>query len=229
MKPAPAIPEEAREHFVMATAFQKEAKDKRGYELAIKEYKDALLIAPWWPDAYSNLGILQKLAGQYDEAIQTLNLYLLTNPADARNAQDEIYKIKAAKKIAESEQIAKTSSAPSADKPKSDMDVSGHWKVVQGGGARCAAFMHTEFSLNGDNLVQEIVVVESYPGIEGCGDISIRGQRHRIGIYFRSGKSEFKYTDFAGVPHKIEFVGDTAFETIVYTDATDNRVLRRQR
>jgi tetratricopeptide (TPR) repeat protein len=119
MKPVPATPENAREHFVMANTFQKEAKDKRGYELAIKEYKDALLIAPWWPEAYNNMGILQKLAGNYDEAIQSLNLYLLTNPTDARNAQDEIYKIKAAKKMATKE----SSPAAIAEKKQNEYEV----------------------------------------------------------------------------------------------------------
>jgi len=99
MKPAPAIPESAREHFVMATTIRGGAKDIKGYSVAIKEYEEALLVAPWWSEALKELAIVQKLANQHDAAIQSLNLYILTNPPDARNAQDEIYKIKAAKKL----------------------------------------------------------------------------------------------------------------------------------
>jgi len=64
MRPAPAIPEEANRHFVIAGTFQKKAKDIKGYELAISEYKEALLVAPWWPEAYNNMGILLCLSLQ---------------------------------------------------------------------------------------------------------------------------------------------------------------------
>ncbi|HVO67415.1 MAG TPA: hypothetical protein VMT12_13145 [Syntrophales bacterium] len=102
MKRAPAIPEEARQHFVEAGVLLKGSTNKEGYELAITEYKQALLIAPWWPDAYYNLSAAFELAGQYDEAVGALKLYLKTNPAgkDAREAQDKIYAIGARKKLA---------------------------------------------------------------------------------------------------------------------------------
>jgi len=43
------------------------------------------------------LALVQKAANQYDDAVASLNLYLLTQPADARDAQDEIYKLEADK------------------------------------------------------------------------------------------------------------------------------------
>ncbi len=109
-----AIPEEARRHYVMATTFAEKAKsdtekakDDSGlkqaaaeFANAIQEYKAALLAAPWWADAYKKLAIAQKAADQYDDAIASLNLYLLTQPADARDAQDEIYKLEADKQAA---------------------------------------------------------------------------------------------------------------------------------
>lgn len=100
MKPAPAIPEAAREHYVMAATFVEKAKDNSGYERAIEQYKTALLAAPWWADAYKKLAISQKAAAHYDDAIASLNLYILTQPADTRDAQDEIYKLKALKQSA---------------------------------------------------------------------------------------------------------------------------------
>ena len=89
MNPPPAIPEEAREHFVMATTFAEKAKDDTekakddsdlkqaisGFARAIEQYKAALLAAPWWADAYKRLAIAQKAAAHYDDAIASLNLY----------------------------------------------------------------------------------------------------------------------------------------------------------
>src|ERR1019366_1146949 len=107
MRPAPAIPEEARGHYVMAATFVEKAKDSTGFERAVGEYKAALLAARWWADAYKKLAIAQKAAERYDDAIASLNLYLLTQPADARDAQDEIYKLKADKQAAAVEQARK--------------------------------------------------------------------------------------------------------------------------
>ncbi|MGD0522177.1 MAG: hypothetical protein ABSA48_13040 [Terracidiphilus sp.] len=120
MKTPPAIPEEAREHYMMATTFAanaksdtEKAKDDSGlkqaaaeFANAIQEYKAALLTAPWWADAYEKLALAQKAADQYDDAIASLNLYLLFQPADARDAQDEIYKLKADKKTAADQKAA---------------------------------------------------------------------------------------------------------------------------
>lgn len=105
MKPAPVIPEEARHHFVMATALQKKASGDDGYKLAVEEYRQALLIAPWWPEAYYNLGVVLESSKSYDAAIDALKLYLATKPkeADAREAQDKIYIIEAAAKLVQAE------------------------------------------------------------------------------------------------------------------------------
>lgn len=106
MKPAPAITEEAHQHFVIAQTFQKKAKNAKGYELAINEYRQALLIAPWWSEAYNNMGITLEQVGRYDEAISALKLYIATNPPDARTAQDKIYEIEATKKLAQEDRAA---------------------------------------------------------------------------------------------------------------------------
>jgi len=96
MKAPPEIPEEARSHFVMATVLGNTAEGDPGEEQrAIEEFKAALLAAPWWGEAYRKLATAQTVANQYNDAVATLNLYLLTQPSDARNAQDEIYKLKA--------------------------------------------------------------------------------------------------------------------------------------
>jgi tetratricopeptide (TPR) repeat protein len=100
MRPSPAIPEEARRHYVMAQTFYKDAKKIEDYNVSMDEFKKALLIAPWWPDAYRELGLAAKGAQRFDDAITALKLYIATNPGKdkARATQDEIYKIEAKKK-----------------------------------------------------------------------------------------------------------------------------------
>lgn len=120
MRPAPAIPEEARGHYVMAQEFAEKAKNdterakdssdlklaSAGFARAVAEYKAVLLAAPWWADAYKKLAMVQKAAEQYDDAIASLNLYLTASPADARDAQDEIYKLRADKQAAAEQKVA---------------------------------------------------------------------------------------------------------------------------
>ncbi|MGD0295244.1 MAG: acyl carrier protein [Terracidiphilus sp.] len=101
MKPPPAIPDEAHGHYVTAANFVVAANDNSGFEQAIGEYKATLLAAPWWADAYKKLAMVQKAADHYDEAIASLNLYLLTQPADAHDTQYEISKLKTLKQAEE--------------------------------------------------------------------------------------------------------------------------------
>lgn len=60
--------------------FQKEAKDASGYELAISAYRDALRVAPWWGNAYFNLGVALESANKFDEAIASITLFIASVP-----------------------------------------------------------------------------------------------------------------------------------------------------
>ena len=97
LKPQPAIPEEARRHFVKAVTLQKDAQKPEDYDLPINEYQQALLLAPWGSDAYFDLASALELKQQYPVAIQNLRLAMLANPggSDARTAQDKIYALEA--------------------------------------------------------------------------------------------------------------------------------------
>jgi hypothetical protein len=101
MKPAPTIPEVAKRNFVKANTFLKDAKNASDYKYAIDAYEEALLDAPWWGNAYYNLGIALAGAGWYDDAKESINLYLLTNPseADKSQAQNKIYEIEAKQEL----------------------------------------------------------------------------------------------------------------------------------
>ncbi|MFH1075774.1 MAG: hypothetical protein V1753_02880 [Pseudomonadota bacterium] len=100
MSPAPAVPEEARRHYVMARTQFGDAKNAQEYGSAIDEFNSALLVAPWWQEAYLKLSIALKAAGRYDEAIAATRLFIATNPGEemARKAQDEIYILEAKQK-----------------------------------------------------------------------------------------------------------------------------------
>ncbi len=102
MKPAPVIPEGAKRNFVRGGAFMKAAKTASDYKYAIDAYKEALFEAPWWGDAYYNLGMAFESAGQYFDAVESLKLYLLTRPGeiDRDQAQTKIYEIGAKSDLA---------------------------------------------------------------------------------------------------------------------------------
>ncbi|MCR4346173.1 MAG: tetratricopeptide repeat protein [Sulfuricaulis sp.] len=100
VKPALAVPPEARRAFVMGGTYQKEAKSPEDFGLAVKAFQDASTAAPWWGDAYYNLSVALESAKRYDEAKNALTLYLLTKPKDAEQAQERLYAIEAKKNLA---------------------------------------------------------------------------------------------------------------------------------
>jgi hypothetical protein len=99
MKQKPAIPEEARRHYVKGCTLLDDAKQVSEGADAADEFRRALLLAPWWGDAYMRMGLALETAQRYDEAIASLKLFMATNPQSdvLRKAQDEIYKIEAKK------------------------------------------------------------------------------------------------------------------------------------
>lgn len=116
MKKAPAIPEEARRHFIEGNALLKAAKEQKGYDLAIEAYRQCLLLAPWWPEANYNFAVALELANRFDSSMNALKLYIATNPGDeeSRKAQDKIYEIGAKKIIAAREREESSPAAVAA-------------------------------------------------------------------------------------------------------------------
>ena len=97
MKPAPAIPEEARRHYVKGRALSEDAKQPSEFADAAGEFQKALLVAPWWGEAYLLMGIALEAAQRYDDATTSLKLSMSANQSEElrRKTQDEIYKIEA--------------------------------------------------------------------------------------------------------------------------------------
>jgi tetratricopeptide (TPR) repeat protein len=108
MKQKPEIPEEARRYFIEGNALVKAAKGAAGYGLALDSYRQCLLIAPWWAEAYYNHAVALDLSEMYDEAITALKLYIAANPGgeEARKAKDRIYELGAKKKLAQQKDVS---------------------------------------------------------------------------------------------------------------------------
>ncbi len=95
LDPKPLLSEEARRHVAYGEAAVEIAKDPEGFKKAADEFSQALLIAPWYAKGYFNLGLVQEKAGDYQEAMQDLRLYLIAEPnaPDAEEVQTRIMKI----------------------------------------------------------------------------------------------------------------------------------------
>jgi tetratricopeptide (TPR) repeat protein len=167
LSPRPAIPEDANRPFIKAITFQKAAKDKAGYDLAIKAYREALVLAPWWPEANYNLSVALEAAGRYGEAADALKIYLLTKPsaADAAEAKNRLYALEARSELAQVES-KNTDAEKSAAARELMQKSSGIWRDPQfyEGQKVLNRCEHTNARIEGDWLV---FTVAGDPG-SGC-------------------------------------------------------------
>jgi tetratricopeptide (TPR) repeat protein len=105
MRPAPAVPEEAKRYIARGKAAFKGAKELKDFNEAAEEFKKALLAAPWLAEGYYNLGIVQDKAGQYAAAMDSLKLYIMSvpNAPDVEKVKELIYEIEYRKEKAAKE------------------------------------------------------------------------------------------------------------------------------
>ncbi|MBI4808628.1 MAG: hypothetical protein HY799_06760 [Nitrosomonadales bacterium] len=92
LKPAPAIPEEAERRMARGTAAFKGAKSIADYQKAAQEFDQATLAAPWYGDAYFNLGVTQDKAENYESALRSLKLAILAIP-NSKDIKALIYEV----------------------------------------------------------------------------------------------------------------------------------------
>jgi hypothetical protein len=85
----PPLPEDARRFKVQAEA----AVQAKNWSKAAFSFREALLIAPWWPEGRFNRALILGEMGDYAVAAQEMQRYLLLVPGapNARAAQDKIY------------------------------------------------------------------------------------------------------------------------------------------
>ena len=87
VKPAPAVPDEVGRRMARGEAAFESAKDVSGYDNATREFQMAANAAPWYSNAYFNLGVAQEKAGNAKEAMESFRLYLLAAP-DGKDAAE---------------------------------------------------------------------------------------------------------------------------------------------
>jgi tetratricopeptide (TPR) repeat protein len=95
LKPAPAIPQEARRYLARGIAAFETGKNLDELKLALPEFQNASNAAPWWPDPYFNLAKVQEKVGDYKSAINSYHFYLISAPhaKDVEAIQTLSYKL----------------------------------------------------------------------------------------------------------------------------------------
>ena len=95
LKPAPAVPEDAKRRIGRGQAAFELAKSPADFDNAVSEFQAAVSAAPWHADAYYNLGVAQEKAGKPAEAMSNFKLYLLAAPSakDYSEVEQRIYKL----------------------------------------------------------------------------------------------------------------------------------------
>jgi tetratricopeptide (TPR) repeat protein len=101
MKELPAIPEEARRHFVRGSALFEEAKSQNDFTQATNEFVQAASLAPWWPKARYNTALASEAEGDYANAIANLKIYqqFKLSSKEAQAVQDKIWKLEIKKEM----------------------------------------------------------------------------------------------------------------------------------
>ena len=106
---ARAVSEEARRHIDRGQAAVEMAKAPEDYAPAIKEFEQAIRLAPDWPAPYYNLWLAQEKAGKFREAVTSFKQYLrlAQNASDAATVKSLINKLefKAEQFISDSEAL----------------------------------------------------------------------------------------------------------------------------
>jgi tetratricopeptide (TPR) repeat protein len=90
-----AVSDEARRYFDRGMAAVEMAKSPEDYKAAIKEFEQAVKLAPEWPEAYRQLALAQEKAEKYRDAAASLKQYLrlAPNASDAEMVKTLINKL----------------------------------------------------------------------------------------------------------------------------------------
>jgi hypothetical protein len=200
IKPPPAIPEAAERHMLRGEAAVETAKDKTGYENAANEFNAAILIAPWLATGYFNLSVVQEKAGNYEEAIRNVRLYLLAAPdaADAPDMRKRIVKLEYKLEQMKDQREAET-------RKKQDVEaLSGNWKAKE---LTNAPWVEKQPSFSSD---WQGIVTDAYVTVTGdridirVGEERFAGTIHGTSLKGRwdggldTMRKEYHSTDFKG-------------------------------
>jgi tetratricopeptide (TPR) repeat protein len=89
------VNEQAQRHFDRGTAAVEMAGSISDFEVAAREFEEAIRLAPQWPEAHYNLGLVREKLDDLDGAINSLRRYLALAPqaADAPAVRSQINKL----------------------------------------------------------------------------------------------------------------------------------------
>jgi len=207
IKPAPAITDEARENYVMGITL----REDKEYELSASNIKKALLIAPWWGDAYKELGLTLETAKKYNEAISAYQLYIKTLVDDEliSHVKDEIAIMKAKKIKAEKEQAE--ANAPQAQETALLQKVAGATFTYHFDNAHVGKY-DAIYEIRNQNLLITARIYSIKPGKQLPGELSgynETGDHLLAKIPYRDGK----------------FTSVGPYQTVIYTIQPDGKAL----
>jgi len=116
---------DAKKFMARGQAAVEMAKDDAGFLRAAKEFEQAIAADPGLAEAYYNLGIVLDKAGQYDRAIENLNIYLekAPNASDAEDVQGLIFKIEYRKEETDRQVVEEVHKASE----EAEMNLEGVW------------------------------------------------------------------------------------------------------
>jgi len=105
LDPPPVISAEAKERAVLAQKGVSEARDERGFDRAIEEYREAIRLAPWWAELHLNLALALERHGDYRKALKSLELFLFASPnnSEAGNITAKMHELESKSGNAESD------------------------------------------------------------------------------------------------------------------------------
>lgn len=95
LDPPIAVPEDAEKAGWRAEALFKAAKTFKEQAQAAEQYRKAILMAPWWPEAYFNLALVYEAMESPLETVESLELYLAAAPRspDRRSVEKKIVEL----------------------------------------------------------------------------------------------------------------------------------------
>ncbi|MEZ4601140.1 MAG: tetratricopeptide repeat protein [Syntrophotaleaceae bacterium] len=90
-----AVSDQAQRHFDRGTAAVEMAVSESDFEVAAGEFEEAIRLAPDWPEAHYNLGLVREKLNDLDGAIYSFRRYLALAPqaGDAAAVRSQINKV----------------------------------------------------------------------------------------------------------------------------------------
>ena len=104
MKTPPAVPQAAQDELAKGTEAVKQT-DQKAFQEAATHFNQAALLAPWLPEAYFNLGLVDEKLEKFEDARAALSFYLLAAPnaADAEGVRNRIAQLAPEKRLEQAE------------------------------------------------------------------------------------------------------------------------------